>query len=56
MYTKTASLYNKLEILKCTLNNNDNIPNIIILIKINAKNFKYQVLESELQINGYNLF
>ena len=56
MYTNIDSLYNKLDLLKCTLYNMEHIPNIIILTEINAKNFKYPVLESELQISGYNLF
>jgi exonuclease III len=51
------SFFNKINDLKLLISNdNDAKPNIIILTEINAKHYKYPLLESELQICGYNLF
>ena len=56
LYTNMDSYTNKINNFKQYLACESLKPYVIILTEINAKNYKYPLLESEMQINGYNLF
>ena len=55
LYINIASFSNKFEYFKQELQCISIKPSIIILTEINAKNYKYPLLESELQIDRYNV-
>ena len=52
------SITNKIQDLKDFLQslNSEDIPHLIALTEVNAKHCKYQIQESELQIQQYNIF
>ena len=53
-YTNADSLLNKFEELKLEAKNNE--PKIIAICETKPKNFRFNLSEAELQLEGYNLF
>ena len=45
MYTNTDFISNKIAYIRDLYSFNENKPNIIILTEINAKNFKYPIID-----------
>ena len=56
MYTNIDCISNKIAYIRDVYSYNKNKHNIIILSEINAKNFKYPIIDTELNIPGYNMF
>ena len=56
MYTNIDYISNKIAYIRDFYSFNKNKLNIIILTEINAKNFKYPIIDIELNIPGYNMF
>ena len=56
LYTNMDSYTNKINNFKQYLACESPKPHVIILTETNEKNYKYSLLESEINISGYNVF